>query len=98
MKSDRFQIKSIEVLPGRRLSLQSHTHRSEHWVVVSGMAIVERDGEVMTVAENESVYLPAGCRHRRGNEGAAPLKIVVVAVGDYLGEVDIVRYADDWSR
>lgn len=98
MKQAGFQIKSIEVLPGRRLSLQSHEHRSEHWVVVSGTARVERDGEIFEVAENESIYLPAGCKHRLGNEGGAPLKIVEVAVGDYLSEDDIVRYEDDWRR
>ena len=98
MKGDQFQIKSISVLSGHRLSLQSHERRSEHWVVVEGVAQIERDGEVVTVAANESVYIPAGCRHRLGNLGEETLMVIEVAVGEYLGEDDIVRYEDDWGR
>ncbi len=98
MKSDRFQIKSIDVLPGHRLSLQSHEHRSEHWIVIEGTARVRRDEEVLDIGPNESVYLPVGTVHRLENPGDAPLKVVEVAVGDYLGEDDIVRYEDDWGR
>lgn len=93
-----FQVKTIEVLPGRRLSLQSHEHRSEHWVVVEGEALVERDGERLTLRSGESTFIPAGMRHRLANAGATPLTIVEVAVGSYLGEDDIVRYEDDWAR
>ncbi|MDA3937131.1 MAG: mannose-1-phosphate guanylyltransferase/mannose-6-phosphate isomerase [Actinomycetota bacterium] len=98
MKAPGFQIKSIVVRPGHRLSLQSHTQRSEHWVVVEGTAIVERDGVAMTVAANESAYIPIGCRHRLSNTSDESLRVIEVAVGDYLGEDDIVRYEDDWGR
>ncbi|MDH4140701.1 MAG: mannose-1-phosphate guanylyltransferase/mannose-6-phosphate isomerase [Coriobacteriia bacterium] len=98
MKADRFQIKSIEVLPGKRLSLQSHEKRSEHWVVVDGEAVVERDGETATLAANESAFIPPGTRHRLGNAGDTTLQVIEVAVGDYLEEDDIVRFEDDWGR
>lgn len=98
MRGEAFQIKSIDVLPGKRLSLQSHDRRSEHWVVVEGEAIVERDGETVHVPSNESIYLPIGSRHRLSNDGDTTLRVIEVAVGDYLGEDDIVRYEDDWGR
>jgi mannose-1-phosphate guanylyltransferase/mannose-6-phosphate isomerase len=98
MKSDGFQIKSIDVLPGERLSLQSHARRSEHWIVVEGVARVARDGEEIDVLANESVYLPTGTVHRLENPGPGPLKVIEVAVGEYLGEDDIVRYEDDFGR
>ena len=93
-----FKVKSIDVLPGKRLSLQSHERRSEHWVVVTGEALVETDGETFTVASGESAYLPVGTVHRLTNAGEVPLRIVEIAVGDYLGEDDITRYEDDWAR
>ena len=98
LQSVGFKVKSIDVLPGKRLSLQSHEHRSEHWVVVEGEALVETDGETFTVASGESAYLPVGTVHRLTNPGGVPLRIVEVAVGDYLGEDDITRYEDDWAR
>ncbi|MCX8007100.1 MAG: mannose-1-phosphate guanylyltransferase/mannose-6-phosphate isomerase [Coriobacteriia bacterium] len=97
-KGPGFQVKTIQVLPGRRLSLQSHAHRSEHWVIVEGEASVERDGETLALAPGESTFIPAGMRHRLANAGQTPLQIVEVAVGSYLGEDDIVRYEDDWAR
>jgi mannose-1-phosphate guanylyltransferase/mannose-6-phosphate isomerase len=98
MKGDGFQIKSIDVLPGHRLSLQSHARRSEHWIVIEGVGRVQRDDEVIEVRLNESVYLPRGTVHRLENCGTSPLKVIEVAVGEYLGEDDIVRYEDDWGR
>jgi len=98
LKGPGFQVKTIEVLPRCRLSLQSHTRRSEHWVVVEGAAEVERDGETITLGPNESAYIAAGMRHRLTNAGDTPLKIVEVATGEYLGEDDITRYEDDWAR
>jgi mannose-1-phosphate guanylyltransferase/mannose-6-phosphate isomerase len=98
LKSEGFQIKSIDVAPGQRLSLQSHERRSEHWIVVEGTAAVERDGKATSVPANESVFIPIGCRHRLANEGDGPLRVIEVAVGDYLEEDDIVRYDDDWGR
>jgi mannose-1-phosphate guanylyltransferase/mannose-6-phosphate isomerase len=98
MKAEGFQIKSIDVLPGTRLSLQSHERRSEHWIVVEGTATVERDGESVSVPANESAFIPMGCKHRLGNETDSALRVIEVAVGDYLEEDDIVRYEDDWGR
>ena len=94
----RFRVKRIVVLPGKQLSLQKHHHRAEHWVVVSGTAEVTRDGEVLLVRENESVYLPLGCVHRLGNPGRIPVEIVEVQTGAYLEEDDIVRVEDDFGR
>jgi mannose-1-phosphate guanylyltransferase/mannose-6-phosphate isomerase len=98
MRGDGFQIKSIDVNPGKRLSIQSHAKRSEHWIVIDGVGYVLRDREVIEVRRNESVYLPIGTVHRLENRGDVPLKVVEVAVGDYLGEDDITRYEDDFGR
>lgn len=95
---DRFQVKKIQVRPGAKLSLQKHFHRAEHWVVVSGTAIVRRDAEEILLRENESVYLPLGCVHRMENPGMIPLVLIEVQVGSYLGEDDIVRYEDTYGR
>lgn len=94
----RYQVKRIFVHPGGRLSLQKHFHRSEHWVVVKGTAEVTRDGEVMQVHENESVYLPIGCEHRLANPGKIDLQLIEVQTGSYLGEDDIVRIEDIYNR
>jgi mannose-1-phosphate guanylyltransferase/mannose-1-phosphate guanylyltransferase/mannose-6-phosphate isomerase len=95
---ERFQVKRIVVRPGRKLSLQKHYHRAEHWVVVAGTAIVERDGERILLRENESVYLPLGCVHRLENPGMIPLTLIEVQSGSYLGEDDIVRLEDNYGR
>jgi mannose-1-phosphate guanylyltransferase/mannose-1-phosphate guanylyltransferase/mannose-6-phosphate isomerase len=94
----RFQVKKITVRPGRKLSLQKHYHRAEHWVVVAGTAMVERDGERILLRENESVYLPLGCVHRLENPGMIPLTLIEVQSGPYLGEDDIVRLEDTYGR
>jgi mannose-1-phosphate guanylyltransferase / mannose-6-phosphate isomerase len=95
---ERFQVKRIVVSPGRKLSLQKHFHRAEHWVVVNGSAIVTRDNETMLIRENESVYLPLGCVHRLENPGKIPLALIEVQSGAYLGEDDIVRIDDVYNR
>ena len=94
----RFQVKKIQVRPGGKLSLQKHYHRAEHWVVVSGTAVVHRDGENLLLKENESVYLPLGCVHRMENPGSIPLTLIEVQSGAYLGEDDIVRFEDSYGR
>ena len=96
--SDRFQVKRIVVTPGHKLSLQKHFHRAEHWVVVSGVALVTRDNEELMVRENESVYLPLGCTHRLANPGRIPVTLIEVQSGSYLGEDDIVRLEDTYGR
>jgi mannose-6-phosphate isomerase-like protein (cupin superfamily) len=93
-----FKLKRIEVAPGARLSLQSHAHRSEHWVVVSGTATVTNGDEVITVQKNQSTYIPIGTKHRLENRGKEPLHIVEIQVGEYLGEDDIQRYEDNYGR
>jgi mannose-1-phosphate guanylyltransferase / mannose-6-phosphate isomerase len=95
---ERFQVKRIVVTPGARLSLQSHFHRAEHWVVVNGTARVTRDKEILILRENESVYLPLGCVHRVENPGLIPLVLIEVQSGAYLGEDDIVRLEDTYGR
>jgi mannose-1-phosphate guanylyltransferase / mannose-6-phosphate isomerase len=97
-QGDRFQVKRIVVTPGRQLSLQSHFHRAEHWVVVNGTARVTRDDETLILRENESVYLPLGCTHRLENPGRIPLTLIEVQSGAYLGEDDIVRFEDKYGR
>ena len=99
----RHQVKRIVVNPGARLSLQSHTHRAEHWTVVDGLAEITvgmaRDAlEVKTLQANESIHIPKGAIHRMANPGKVPMTIIEVQVGDYLGEDDIVRYEDDYGR
>lgn len=94
----RFKIKRIEVKPGASLSLQMHHHRSEHWIVVSGMAkVVNGDQEIM-VRTNESTYIPAGHKHRLENPGVLDLVMIEVQSGEYLGEDDIVRFEDNYGR
>lgn len=93
-----FKLKRIVVAPGARLSLQSHRQRSEHWVVVSGVATVTNGNEVFTVHKNQSTYIPIGAKHRLENCGDEPLHIVEIQVGDYLGEDDIQRYEDHYGR
>ena len=95
---DRFQVKHIIVLPGQQLSLQSHQHRAEHWIVVRGTARVTRGEETFTLSENESTYIPQGTKHRLENPGEAPLELIEVQSGDYLGEDDITRYEDIYGR
>ena len=95
---DRFQVKRLFVKPGKRLSLQKHHHRSEHWVVVRGTAEVTVDGNVSMLSENQSVYLPLGCTHRLANPGKILLELIEVQTGSYLGEDDIVRIEDEFGR
>jgi mannose-1-phosphate guanylyltransferase/mannose-1-phosphate guanylyltransferase/mannose-6-phosphate isomerase len=96
--ADRFQVKRIVVHPGAALSLQSHVHRSEHWVVVSGTAKVTVDEEVKLLSENQSVYIPLGAVHRMENPGKVPMVLIEVQTGPYLGEDDIIRYEDVYAR
>lgn len=97
-EGERFKVKRITVLPGSRLSLQRHLHRSEHWVVVKGTARVTIEERVIFLSENESVFVPAGKKHRLENPGETPLEIVEVQSGAYVGEDDIERYEDDYGR
>ena len=95
---DRFQVKRIHVHPGAALSLQSHYHRSEHWIVVQGTAKVTVDAEVRLLTENQSIYIPLGAVHRMENPGRVPMVLIEVQTGSYLGEDDILRYEDIYAR
>lgn len=95
---ERFQVKRIHVHPGAALSLQSHHHRSEHWIVVEGTAKVTVDDKVNLITENQSVYIPLGAVHRMENPGKVPMVLIEVQTGTYLGEDDIIRYEDIYAR
>ena len=95
---ERFQVKRIMVKPGEKLSLQMHHHRAEHWVVVSGSAMITVDDVTKLYTENESTYIPIGSTHRLENPGKLPLHLIEVQSGSYLGEDDIVRYEDTYGR
>ena len=86
------------VSPGASLSLQSHHHRAEHWIVVQGTALVSLDGNDKFISENESIYVPLGTKHRLTNPGKIAMVLIEVQTGAYLGEDDIVRYEDIYSR
>ena len=98
VEGDRWQVKKIEVKPGASLSLQMHHHRAEHWVVVKGTALVEKNGVEELVGENQSTYIPLGSRHRLRNPGKIPVELIEVQSGPYLGEDDIVRFEDRYGR
>lgn len=97
-QGERFQVKRIVVHPGAALSLQSHVHRSEHWIVVSGTARVTIENNVTLLTENQSIYIPLGAKHRMENPGKVPMVLIEVQTGTYLGEDDIVRYEDVYAR
>ncbi|MBY6203110.1 mannose-1-phosphate guanylyltransferase/mannose-6-phosphate isomerase [Maritalea mobilis] len=94
----RFQVKRIVVKPGAALSLQSHHHRAEHWIIVEGTARVTVDDNITMVSENQSVYVPLGAVHRLENPGKLDLVLIEVQTGSYLGEDDIIRYEDFYAR
>ena len=98
VKGKKWQVKLINVKSGEKLSLQKHKYRTEHWVVVSGTAKVEIDGKEMILNQNQSSYIPLGCKHRLSNPGNKDLKIIEVQSGSYLGEDDIERFDDNYGR
>ena len=91
-------MKLITVKPGEKLSLQSHNHRSEHWIVVDGIAKVEIDNKELILKDNQSSYIPLGAKHRLSNPGKNNLILIEVQCGSYLGEDDIQRYEDNYGR
>ena len=92
------KVKRIVVNPGKRLSLQSHNRRSEHWHIVSGEAVVTRDVELIPLSAGESIDIPVKAKHRIENRGTIDTVFVEIQRGDYFGEDDIVRYEDDFGR
>lgn len=97
-ENSHYKIKRLEIKPGAGISLQLHHHRSEHWVVVEGEARVTRGDAVVTLQHDQSTFIPAGTKHRLENPGAAPLVVIEVQTGSYLGEDDIVRFEDRYGR
>ncbi len=93
-----FKVKKLEVTVGKRISLQFHKKRQEHWTVVEGIAKIQIDDEIKTYSRNESVYIPTGAKHRLENVGQVPLVIIETQIGSYFGEDDIIRLEDDWNR
>ena len=98
IENEKWLVKSIEVNPGSKLSLQMHHHRTEHWIVVKGTAKVEVDNKSFVLSENQSTFIPLGSRHRLSNPGKIDLTIIEIQSGDYIGEDDIVRFKDDYGR
>lgn len=97
-EQNKYKIKRIEVKPKHKISYQKHEHRNEHWVVVSGEAVVTKEEEKIVLFANQSTYIPKGIRHRLENPAEVPLVIIEVQVGSYVGEDDIIRYEDDYNR
>ncbi len=98
VEETRYKVKKIVVFPNSRLSMQSHYHRSEHWVVVLGVAKVTLDEKEIILKENESTFIPVYATHRLENIGKINLEMIEVQTGSYIGEDDIVRYEDDYNR
>jgi mannose-1-phosphate guanylyltransferase/mannose-6-phosphate isomerase len=96
--AQRFEVKRVIVRPEARISRQQHHHRAEHWIVVSGTALVERDGETFLLREDASTYIPVGMPHRLSNPGKIPLELIEVRTGSYLEEDDVTRFEDDYGR
>jgi len=97
-EGEKWQIKLIEVKPNASLSLQMHNHRSEHWVIFNGTALIEKDGKKEILVENQSTFIPVGCKHRLSNPGSIKLEIIEVQSGTYLDENDIIRFEDSYGR
>ena len=98
VEGNRWLVKLIEVKPNASLSLQMHHYRAEHWVVVNGTALIEKNGEKQLLSENESTFIPLGCKHRLSNPGRIKLELIEVQSGEYLDEEDIIRFEDSYGR
>lgn len=97
-EGENFKVKRLEVLSGARLSYQKHSHRAEHWFIVSGTALVTLDGEEITVEKGKTVDIAVGSAHRVANPSKEKLVFIEVQTGDYFGEDDIIRIEDDYRR
>ena len=94
----RWKVKLIEVKSNESLSLQKHHHRAEHWIIVNGTALIEKDGKQELLSENQSTFIPLGCKHRLSNPGKMKLELIEVQSGTYLDEDDIIRFEDSYGR
>lgn len=97
-RGDTYQVKRIVVLPHQKLSLQSHNHRSEHWLIVEGNGIVTLNEKTIEVLKDDRIYIPVKAIHRMSNETDKEVVFIEVQNGDYLGEDDIIRYEDIYGR
>lgn len=97
-RGDTYQVKRIVVLPHQKLSLQSHNHRSEHWLIVEGNGIVTLNEKTIEVSKDDRIYIPVKAIHRMSNETDKEVVFIEVQNGDYLGEDDIIRYEDIYGR
>lgn len=97
-EEEQLKVKRIRVKPGKRLSLQSHQHRAETWVITEGNAIVTLDQKEIFLSPNQTVYIPVGAKHRIENREDNDIVFIEVQTGTYLGEDDIIRYQDDFDR
>ena len=97
-EGSRWQVKLIEVKPNASLSLQMHHHRAEHWIIVNGTALIEKNGKEELLSENQSTFIPLGCKHRLSNPGLMKLELIEVQSGTYLNENDIIRFEDSYGR
>jgi len=96
--ADKFKAKRLDVLPGKRMSLQSHQHRSEHWIIATGQAKITVADDVRNYGQGQYVFVPKMTQHRIENTGDSLLTIIEVQLGEYFGENDIIRYEDDFGR
>ena len=97
-KGENYWIKRIIIKPKAKISFQRHMHRSEHWIVVKGMARVVTEKNEYFLRPGESTFVPSGIKHRVENPGKIPLEMIEVAIGDYLSENDIERFDDEYGR
>jgi len=97
-EEEQLKVKRIIVKPGKRLSLQSHKHRAENWVIIQGHAVVTLQDEEIPRSPNEAIFIPQGAKHRIANPGEEDVVFIEVQTGTYLGEDDIIRYQDDFNR
>ena len=97
-RTDYTRVKTLQVMPGQRLSLQSHKRRSETWVIVRGLAAVEIDGEIQQKSPGETVFIPCGAKHRLENHCSEVLEVIEIQTGESFEESDITRYEDDYQR
>lgn len=98
IEENGYKVKQICILPGKRLSLQSHFQRSEHWVVVQGIASVQIGADIQKVHVNQHIYVPKEVEHRIENKTSENVVIIETQIGNYLGEDDIIRHEDDYGR
>ncbi len=97
-RTESTRVKSLQIMPGHRLSLQSHKKRSETWVIIRGTASIEINGEILQREPGENIFIPCGSKHRLENRSGELLEVIEIQTGDSFEETDITRYEDDYQR